>query len=294
MKSGILVIDKPSGMTSRDVVNVVCKELQTRKIGHTGTLDPLATGVLVLAVNQATRGIELLTQQTKEYVATVLLGIETDTLDVTGNIIKRQDKNVDRKEIERVLASFIGKSLQEVPIYSAVHVEGKRLYEYARENKKVELPQREIEVSEIELLETSLEQRTFTFRVLVSKGTYIRSLIRDIGRKLDCCCTMQNLRRMKQGHFSISQAITLDQVTWEQVQSLATGLSEFERFTVSEEELFSFQNGQVLPKRFAGKYGLFFTPGGRLLAIYQTYDKDSSKMKPYCVFHEEDAHEKIK
>ena len=201
MQNGIVVINKEKDCTSRDVVNQVCKIFNTKKVGHTGTLDPIATGVLVIGINDGTKVIELLTAVEKEYIAEVVVGIKTDTLDVTGNIIKKEKQTVEKEKIKEVLNSFLGKYNQEVPIYSAVRIDGKRLYEYARNNEKINLPQREVEIKNIELLDINNEGTAFSFKVTVSKGTYIRSLIRDIGNRLGVFCTMKNLTRTKQGIF---------------------------------------------------------------------------------------------
>ena len=148
----IIIINKQKGLTSRDVVNKACKILNTKKIGHTGTLDPIATGVLVLCCGKATKLVELLTCDDKEYIATVKLGILTDTLDVDGNIIKKENVNLDKHDLIDTLNSFIGEYEQEVPIYSAVKIKGKKLYEYARENKDVILPKRLVKIKSIKLL----------------------------------------------------------------------------------------------------------------------------------------------
>ena len=185
---GILVVYKPKGMTSRDVVNKVGRILKIKKIGHTGTLDPLATGVLVLCIGKATKIVELLTATEKEYIAEMSFGIETDTLDSTGNIIKEEDFIVDEEKIEKVFSSLTGTYKQEVPLYSAIHVNGKKLYEYARNNEEVILPSRDVTISHLELL--SIEENKVLFKTRVSKGTYIRSLIRDIAKKLDTVAVM--------------------------------------------------------------------------------------------------------
>ena len=150
---GILIIDKESGMTSRDVVNMVGKNYKTKKIGHTGTLDPLATGVLVVCVNRATKIAELLTSLDKEYVAEFILGRLTDTLDIEGNLLKSEETNFTRDEVLYACKKLIGNYTQTVPIYSAVKVNGKKLYEYARENIDVELPKHNVTISSIELLD---------------------------------------------------------------------------------------------------------------------------------------------
>ena len=203
---GVLIIDKPKGITSRDVVNNVIKIFNTRKVGHTGTLDPLATGVLVVCVGRATKLVNELTSTDKEYIASVTLGIKTDTLDSMGSILFDEGVIKTKEEIISVLNSFVGSYEQEVPVYSAVKINGKKLYEYAREGVNIELPKRKVEIKEIELLdeiEYKDNKTLFKFRCVVSKGTYIRSLINDIANKLDTIGIMTNLRRTRQGNFKI-------------------------------------------------------------------------------------------
>ena len=163
---GILIINKKENMTSRDVVNIVSKKLHTKKVGHTGTLDPMAKGVLVVAVNKALKLVDDITSLNKEYIAEVTLGIKTDTLDITGNILEKYDvKSIDKEKLETILKSFIGKYDMEVPIYSAVKVNGKKLYEYAREGKNVELPRKIVYINSIELLNVNGNKFTFKCNV---------------------------------------------------------------------------------------------------------------------------------
>lgn len=208
----IFVINKELGLTSRDVVNKLCKILGTKKIGHTGTLDPLATGVLVCLTGKYTKLVDLITAYEKEYIGTIKLGIKTDTLDITGKILSKSSDNynLEQSEIIKVLNSFLGEYDQTVPSYSAVHINGKRAYEYARANIDVDLPKRKINIKEIELL--NYDNSSITFRAVVSKGTYIRSLIQDICNKLGVIGTMSELIRTKQGQFSIDSSNTLDDI----------------------------------------------------------------------------------
>lgn len=206
--SGILVVNKEKGVTSRDVVNEVSHILGIKKIGHTGTLDPLAEGVLVLTIGRATKIGELLTSYTKEYIAGVKMGILTDTLDITGNILKEVD--IKPINFNNLLNSFNKTYMQEVPIYSAVKVNGKKLYEYARNGIKVELPKKEVTIKEIGLLDK--DNDSFKFRCLVTKGTYIRSLIRDMGESCNSCFTMSSLTRTKQGDFSIDNSYSISDI----------------------------------------------------------------------------------
>lgn len=219
MSNLVLVVNKPKNCTSRDVVNKLSKILGTKKIGHTGTLDPMATGVLVCLTGKYTKLVDMITALEKEYIATIKLGVKTDTLDITGNIIENNNKyDLTIDKINGVLNSFLGASSQTVPIYSAVHVDGKRLYEYARENKEVELPKREIFIKDIELL--SYENDLIKFRVVVSKGTYIRSLIDDICVKLNVLGTMCELIRTKQGNFKIEDSYNLEEIEHGNYKSL--------------------------------------------------------------------------
>ena len=202
---GIVLINKEEGLTSRDVVNKIVKKLNLKKVGHAGTLDPIAKGLLVIGIGKGTKILDLLTMNTKEYIATSKIGIETDTLDISGNILnKTNDFSLKREELINTLNSFIGSYYQEVPKYSAVKINGKKLYEYARNDLNVDLPKRLITIYKIELLE--FNKNEFTFKVLASKGTYIRSLISDIGIKLKLPMTMKELIRTKSGKFNLSDS----------------------------------------------------------------------------------------
>ena len=209
--NGIILINKEEGYTSRDVVNMVSKKLQIKKVGHAGTLDPLATGLLVLGVGKATKILDLLTLDTKEYIATVKMGLATDTLDITGKVIhEKENFLVSNEEIQEVLKKFLGTYSQTVPKYSAVKIKGKKLYEYARSEKEVVLPKRNVTIYSLSLLEYDIKKQEFTFKTLVSKGTYIRSLISDIGNCLGIPCTMKKLVRTKSGKFNIQDSVKID------------------------------------------------------------------------------------
>lgn len=209
--NGVLLINKEEGYTSRDVVNMVSKKLQIKKVGHAGTLDPLATGLLVIGVGKATKILDLLTLDTKEYIAIVKMGLATDTLDITGKVIqKKEDFTVNKEKIEKVFKKFLGTYLQTVPKYSAVKIKGKKLYEYARSEKEVVLPKRNVTIYSLSLLEYDMKKQEFTFKALVSKGTYIRSLISDIGNCLGIPCTMKKLVRTKSGKFNIQDSVKIN------------------------------------------------------------------------------------
>lgn len=287
MKDGILVINKPKNMTSREVVNIACKKLNTKHIGHTGTLDPIATGVLVLGINEGCKVIDLLTQEDKIYEAKVLVGVETDTLDITGNILNEYNiENLTGNDIEKALSKYRGKYNQEVPKYSAIHVNGKRLYEYARNNIEVELPKREVEVFDLVLKSFEKCDNRYTFSIIshVSKGTYIRSLIRDIGLSLGYPCTMMELTRVKQGAFTIDQAVDLEDINNDKILSIDKALTNLNSITVDNNTAKKVLNGAVLDLNVNNDKVLILNSNNELLAIYERYTKDPTKMKPYRVF----------
>lgn len=284
----IIVVNKDKDYTSRDVVNVIGKIFNTKKVGHTGTLDPLATGVLIVCMNKALKVVDLITASDKEYIAKVVLGIDTDTLDITGNIINECKTDVNVDMVKSVLNSFVGKSIQEVPKYSAVKVNGKKLYEYARNGIDVELPKREIQIFDIELI-SDIDivdgHQEFSFRVKVSKGTYIRSLIRDIGIKLGCFACMKELTRTKQGKFSIDESYTLNDIKNGNYKLLnIKDVIDIEKVVVSDNMLFKIKNGMILDKFFISDKALILDNNGNEIGIYKTYDKDSKKVKPDKIF----------
>lgn len=281
--NGILVVNKPDKYTSRDVVNKIGGILKTKKVGHTGTLDPIATGVLVVCIGNTTKLCELLTSEYKEYIATIKLGIKTDTLDTTGTIIEEKDYNVSEHQIKEVLNSFLGTSIQTTPIYSAVKVNGKKLYEYAREGKEVELPKREINITNIELL--SYKDDEIIFKTTVSKGTYIRALIDDICTKLNTVGTMSNLQRTKQGNFSIEESYTIEDIQNGNYKllSIEESLTNLEQITINEELYNQVKNGSIIDKTFKNDIACL-NYKDNIVAIYQTYHKDSSKAKPFKMF----------
>ena len=282
--NGIIIVDKPKDYTSRDVVNIISHKLGTKKVGHTGTLDPIATGVLVVCVGKALKLTELLTNEVKEYIARVRLGIETDTLDITGNVIHDSKvPSLSDEEIIDVLNKFKGSIVQEVPKYSAIKVRGKKLYEYARENIEVELPKREVKIFEIELLER-VNNCEFIFRCVVSKGTYIRSLIRDIGYALNNYATMTDLRRTKQGKFVIDDSFTINYIESDNYKLLnPSDVVDLPKRHIRGDLLFRVRNGQKLDKFFDEDMIMLLDDNDELVAIYRQ-DRDNDKVRAYKVF----------
>ena len=279
--NGILIVNKPSGITSRDVVNIVGKTLNTKKVGHTGTLDPMATGVLVLCLGNALKVCEIITANDKEYIAKVILGIETETLDTTSPIINTKKTNITKEEIEKVLNSFKGSYLQEVPKYSAVKINGKKLYEYARESKEIELPKKMVTIYDIQLISDITyynDTTSFYIKTTVSKGTYIRSLIRDIGYKLNTYGCMDSLERTRQGIFNIDNSYTLEEIKNNNYKllSIEESLPNIPLVEVDNKTLFKIRNGVKLKKFFTGDMAII-KDKNKVVAIYKN-DLNESKL----------------
>lgn len=211
---GIIVINKEKGCTSHDIVYKVKKMFNT-KVGHTGTLDPNATGVLPILLGKGTKISKYLIEHDKEYEVVLQLGVKTTTADEEGEIIEEKEvlkESLEQLEIERILKSFIGKIKQMPPKYSAIKVNGRKLYEYARKGQKVEIKPREVEIYNIEITNIQKEKKQIEFKVSCSKGTYIRTLCEDIAEKMRTVGYMKELKRTKVGDFNIEQAITLGQL----------------------------------------------------------------------------------
>lgn len=221
---GIINVYKPLGVTSFDVVKKIMKLAKTKKVGHTGTLDPLATGVLPICIGRATKIVDYIMSENKVYIAGLMLGIKTDTYDREGTTLKKNDVNLSKDEIIEVINTFVGDSLQEPPMYSAIKINGKRLYELARKGIVVERDKRHITIYDINILDINLP--LITFKVTCSKGTYIRSLCNDIGDKLGIGGTMWNLERIQTGQFKKVNSHSLEDLSSENLESLITPIDE--------------------------------------------------------------------
>ena len=231
---GILIINKGKKYTSHDVVSKVKKILHTSKVGHTGTLDPNATGVLPLLLNKGTLLSKYLINHDKIYEVSLKLGEKTDTADAEGKIIKKEELSeeiFEERKIINILESFLGEQLQTPPIYSAIKVKGKKLYEYARKGQKVEIEPRQIQIYNINLEKIIVEDRVIKFKVECSKGTYIRSLCEDIAEKLGTIGYMKDLKRLKVGEFELKDSITLDDLEKMKIE-------EIEKLIIPIEDIF--------------------------------------------------------
>ena len=282
--NGVIAINKEKGYTSRDIVNIVGKVYHTKKVGHTGTLDPMATGVLVVCVGKATKLVSLLTATEKEYVADVLLGVETDSLDTDGNVLREESVDCDQTRIDQVLKSMKKTYLQEVPKYSAVKVKGKKLYEYARSNQEVKLPKKEVTIYDLERISDVFYENgkiRFQIRCKVSKGTYIRSLIRDIAHELGTIGVMSGLCRTKQGTFELKDCVSLEQLKEQpSIQSIAHVLSIYPQKVVDGKEEEMILNGRKLSNRYNEKTIVFLNKDHHVLGIYQ-FDEEEQMMVPW-------------
>ncbi|MDE5978348.1 MAG: tRNA pseudouridine(55) synthase TruB [Turicibacter sp.] len=284
---GVLLLDKPVGMTSHDCVNIVRKVLKTKKVGHTGTLDPSVTGILPICVGRATKISQFLTANEKEYLGEVTIGFSTTTEDADGEVVERKkvDRLMTREEVESVLRSMLGSRIQVPPMYSAVKVNGKKLYEYARAGLEVERPRREVTIYELELLgdihQTEVGEVRFRFRVKGSKGLFVRTVAVTIGEKLGYPAHMSYLRRIASGVFNISDCLTLEDFKEKaedqslQLLTLEQAMADFPSVVVDSWVEKLVRNGVKLnPKQVNGSEispVALFSRSGQCLAVYEKH-----------------------
>lgn len=297
--NGILPLWKPKGLTSHDCVMKVRKLYGIKKVGHTGTLDPGVEGVLPICIGEATKIIPFLSTLKKTYVAHIQLGIATETEDSEGKVIAKKaiTSPITEAEIDRALAQFKGEITQIPPYYSAVKVKGKRLYEYARKQEKVERPKRQVTIYDIHRIkqEKDLQANCFAFKVTCSKGTYIRTLCVDIGKKLGYPAYMSYLKRTESDSFVEEETVTFEQIEKakieqqekELLQPLHRGLQHLDGILVSELEKEKILSGQKrpLPEQLPKTDPFLMMHGQRLLAIYQIHPENKKEIKPIRVFN---------
>jgi len=273
---GLLLIDKPSGITSHDVVDRVRRALGTRKVGHAGTLDPLATGLLLVGVGRATRLLRFLSDLPKTYEGTALLGVETDTLDADGTVVRRAGVAVERSDLERALAAKEGSSLQAPPAYSAVKVGGRTLHSAARSGEELHAAERAISVESFRL--KGFRGDAFDFEVTCSSGTYVRVLVADVGSELGPGAHLTRLVRTRIGPFSAGEARPPDDPG--PPLPVERAVAHLPRLELDPEEATAAGHGRVLgPAGIDGPYGVF-APGGRLIGVYRD---DGARAKPEVI-----------
>lgn len=270
IKDGILLINKPIDFTSRDVVNVIGRELKTKKVGHCGTLDPFASGLLLVGVNKGTKILQFLESESKTYLATLKLGETTSTLDTEGEIIDTKPISAHTKEeIIDILKSFLGKSMQIPPIYSAIKVKGKALYKYARNNEEVDIKEREIEIFDINFV--SYVAPFLSFNISCSKGTYIRTLGSDIANKLGEIGYLIKLQRTNIGNFSLNNAIEINNITYDSVISIVKSLSFLETCVLDEKQSKDIKDGKVYESNSHNDLLLLIDEEENPIAVYKRF-----------------------
>ena len=248
MINGFLLINKDPGITSSGVVQIVKKKFQLKKVGHLGTLDPMATGLLIIAINRATKFASLLLQSEKSYRAEVTLGIQTDTDDAEGEAISSKKVDITELEIKETLLTFLGTSYQMPPDYSALKHKGKPMYKYARDGIKVEKAERKIFIKNIQNI--LIEIPKVSFDISCSKGTYIRSIARDLGAKLGCGAHLSGLIRTSQEKFMLSDACSLDDINLEDIISLEKAFEDLDFIKLNEKDSKAFIHGRSIERDF--------------------------------------------
>lgn len=271
MMDGVFVIDKPAGMTSHDVVDAVRKALRTKRVGHGGTLDPDATGILLVGVGKATRFLSYAQASPKRYEAIVKLGTTTSTLDASGDVLEERPVSVSKDQIEDLLPRFTGEIDQVPPMVSAIKIGGKRLHELARQGEEVERPPRRVTIYELLLTEGPTEDDEFSLDVLCSGGTYIRTLAHDIGQELGCGAHLKTLRRTEAAGFSLGDAIALDDVGPDTLRPMVDAIRDLPSTEVSGDDVSLVANGRPLLVDTGLDPGSLtaLTHEGALLAVYK-------------------------
>jgi tRNA pseudouridine55 synthase len=273
---GLLLVDKPRGVTSHDVVDVVRRGLGTRKVGHAGTLDPMATGLLLIGVGRATRLLRFLGALPKTYEGALRLGIETTTLDADGDVVRETAVDVTQLQVGDAMGALVGDSLQRPPAYSAVKVGGRKLYEAAREGEPLEAEPRPIRVDAFDLL--SFEASDAMFRVTCSGGTYVRVLAADVGAALSCGAHLVALRRTAIGPYAVDDAVSPDDAG--EPLPLDAAVGHLPRLDLDADEAVAASHGRPLgPAGLAGPYGVF-GPDGHLIGVYED---DGPRARPQVI-----------
>ena len=282
--NGIVIIDKPQGWTSQDVTARLRRVFNTRRIGHGGTLDPMATGVLPVFVGRATRGVEFFEHAEKTYETVLRLGMTTDTEDISGNVLTEQDAFVTGEELEAVLEKFRGDILQVPPMYSALKINGQKLVDMARKGKTVERQPRPITIHELTLL--GMEADGIRLRVRCSKGTYIRTLCKDIGEALGCGGCMAALRRVQAGEYTIDEAVPLLQLLEETepekfLRPVDTMFRNYPAVTLSEKQALRCRNGNSFSVKLEEGTYRAYDQNGKFLMLAKVEDGVMSTIKSF-------------
>lgn len=273
---GLLLVDKPAAFTSHDVVDAVRRTLGTRRVGHAGTLDPMATGLLLVGVGRATRLLRFFGALPKAYEGTARLGVETDTLDADGAVVRTSEVRVSTDEVERAFAALLGQSMQRPPAYSAVKVRGRKLYEAARAGRALEAPPRPIRVDEAVV--RAVDGTDVEFSVVCSGGTYVRVLIADVGASLGCGAHLRRLRRTRIGPYEVTSATRLDALS--PPAPIEAAVAHLPRVDLGADEARAASHGSILaPAGLSEPYAVF-GPDRRLIGIYRDH---GAKARPEVI-----------
>ena len=264
--NGFILVNKESGVTSNSIVQQIKKKIKAKKVGHLGTLDPLASGLLILAVNRATKFSSYFLESDKTYDVQFELGTSTDTEDSTGNIIYQSNKLPKKSEVKKILDNLIGDSMQIPPFFSALKHKGKPLYEYARKGEFITKPSRRITIKSIKNF--NMNEKICSFRIHCSKGTYIRSIGRDLGNHFECGAHMRSLKRVSQGNFFLNQANIASEIKIENIINIDDAFSDFKKIIIDGEDLKKFINGvKVLDKSSESNLLRVFSKSGNFIGI---------------------------
>lgn len=286
MMNGFFIVDKPKGITSQGVVTKIKKKFQLKRCGHTGTLDPDATGVLVVACEEATKLIRLLDEQDKEYETTLVFGKDSNTLDCSGIITREMPMDFTIEELDMALNKLKNQVLQVPPMVSAIKVSGKKLYQYEREHKEVEVEPRRVIIKKIERISELRKAEGFLevdIRILCSKGFYVRAFARDVGQALGGCAILKDLRRLKSGQFEICDAISLEEIEVAHLCSIEKIFNDFDYLEVNDFVARLACNGVVLDERQIKTTKPFYiVHNGVIIAIYEVVDVN--RYKPVVIF----------
>jgi tRNA pseudouridine55 synthase len=273
---GLLLVDKPAGITSHDVIDTVRRTLGTKKVGHAGTLDPMATGLLLIGVGRATRLLRFLGGLAKTYEGTLRLGIETDTLDADGDVVRESPVTATSEQVADAMRGLVGESLQRPPAYSAVKVGGRKLYEAARAGERLEADPRPIRVDSFDLL--SFDPPEVGFRVVCSGGTYVRVLAADAGNAVSCGAHLTALRRTAIGPYLVTNAVTLEAVR--EPSPIEAAVGHLPRLDLEADEAAAASHGRPLgPAGITGPYAVF-GPDGKLVGVYED---DGPRARPQVI-----------
>lgn len=284
--NGFFIIDKPKGITSQSVVSYIKRQFHLKKCGHTGTLDPAATGVLVIACDDATKLIRLLDEKEKGYDATIVFGLDSNTLDMDGKITKEEEMKFSISKLDQVLLKLKKQTLQIPPMVSAIKVAGKKLYEYERAHQKLEVAPRKIEIKDIKRLSGLRKidgHLEVDIHILCSKGFYVRSFARDLGQLLGGCAIIKELRRVKSGQFIIEDSILLDNLKKENLLSIEEIFSDFTYLEVNDYIAKLVKNGVMLDERqIKTNEPFYITHNGAIISIYEVVG--DNQYKPVIIF----------